>query len=153
MSELSSEYIPMLNQLRTMQSPDLDHDERNAEKIVCQQYVNHILPKKAKNRLRGYRRKGAMRTTTTAKGSGKKRDVSEVVRHNCKVKVTMPTNDPAKKPLPGDTTTKWCPCTRRDHIQTMNSLFSRQPLNQLPLFLHCQGLSPLPQRLVHLRSW
>ena len=86
----------MLNQLRTMQSLDLTM----VNEMLREVYVNDILPKKAKkNPLRGYRRKGAMRTTTTAKGSGKKRDVSEVVRHNCKVKVTMPTNDPAKKPV------------------------------------------------------
>ena len=38
---------------------------------------------------------------------GKKRDISEVVCHNCKVKGHYPNKYPAKKPLPGDSTTKW----------------------------------------------
>ena len=72
-------------------------------------YVNDILPKKAKkNPLRGYRSETDMTTTTTAKLSGKKRDISEVVCHNCKVKGPYANKCPAKKPLPGDTTTKWC---------------------------------------------
>ena len=50
----------------------------------------------------------AMTTTNTAKRSGKNRDISEVVCHNCKVKGHYANKCPAKKPLPGDTTTKWC---------------------------------------------
>ena len=50
-------------------------------------YINDILPKKAKkNPLRGYRSETDMTTTTTAKLSGKKRDISEVVCDNSKVK-------------------------------------------------------------------
>ena len=71
--------------------------------------VNGIFPKKAKkNPLRGYRSEAAMTATTTAKRSGKTRDISEVVCHNCKVKGQYANKCPAKKPLPGDTTTKWC---------------------------------------------
>ena len=49
-----------------------------------------------------------MTTTTMAKHSGKKRDVSEVVCHDCKVKGHYANKCPAKKRLPGDPTTKWC---------------------------------------------
>ena len=49
-----------------------------------------------------------MATTTTAKRSGKKRYISEVVCHNCKVKGHYANKCPAKKPLPEDDTTKWC---------------------------------------------
>ena len=49
-----------------------------------------------------------MTTTTTAKRSGKKRDISEVVFHSCKVKGHCAIKCRAKKPLPWDTTTKWC---------------------------------------------
>ena len=66
------------------------------------------LTKKAKNPRRRYRSEASMTTTATAKRSGKKRDVSEVVCHNCKVKGHYANKYPAKKPLPGDTTTKWC---------------------------------------------
>ena len=69
-------------------------------------YVNDILPKKAKNPLQGYRSEVAMTTTTTAKRSGKTRDTSEVICHKCKVKGHYANKCPAKKPLPGDTTTK-----------------------------------------------
>ena len=75
----------MLNQLRTMQSLDLTV----VNEMLREVYINDILPKKAKkNPLRGYRGEAAMTTTTinTAKRSGKKRDISEVVCHNCKVK-------------------------------------------------------------------
>ena len=48
-----------------------------------------------------------MTMTTTAERSGKK-DISEVVSHNCKVKGQYANKCPAKKRLPGDTTTKWC---------------------------------------------
>ena len=70
--------------------------------------VNGILPKKANNPLLGYRSEVAMTTTTTANCSGKKRDISEVVCHNCELKGHYANECPAKKPLPGDTTTKWC---------------------------------------------
>ena len=89
----------MLNQLRTMQSLDLVNETL---------YVNDILPKKANNPLRGHRSEAAMATTTKAKRSGKKRDISEVVCHNCKVKGHYANKCPAKKPLHRDTTTtKW----------------------------------------------
>ena len=72
-------------------------------------YVNDILPKKAKrNRPRGYRSEAAMTTTTAAKRSGKKRDIIEVVWHNRKVTGHYANKCPAKKTLPGDTTTNWC---------------------------------------------
>ena len=104
MSGLPAEYIPMLNQLRTIVTR-LDHGERNAERSVCQR---HLAQKAKKNPLRGYRSQAAMTTTTMAKHSGKKRDVSEVVCHDCKVKGHYANKCPAKKPIPGDTTTKWC---------------------------------------------
>ncbi|CAN0425665.1 unnamed protein product, partial [Laminaria digitata] len=88
LSGLSAEYIPMLNQLRTMQSLDLTM-------------------KAKKDPLRGYRSEAAM-TTTTEKRSGMKRDVSEVVCHNCKKKGHYANKCPTNKHLPGDTTTKWC---------------------------------------------
>ena len=71
----------MLNQLRTMQSLGLSMVNEMRREV----YVNDILPKKAENPLRGYRSEAAMTTTTTAKRSGKKRDMNEVVCHNCKV--------------------------------------------------------------------
>ena len=93
----------MLNQLRTMQSLDLTM----VNEMLREVYVNDILPKKAKkNPLRGYRSEAAMTTTTTAKRSGKKRDINEVVCDNCKVKGHSANKCSAKKPLPGDTTTK-----------------------------------------------
>ena len=82
LSGLSAEYIPMLNQLRTVQSLDFTM----VNEMLREVYVNDILPNKVKNPLRGYRGEAAMTTTTTAKRSGKKRDISEVVCHNCKVK-------------------------------------------------------------------
>ena len=89
LSGLSAEYIPMLNQLRTMQSLDLTM----VNEMLREVYGNDILPKKAKkNPIRGYQSEAAMTTTTTAKRSGKKRDVSEVVCLNCKIKVTVPAN-------------------------------------------------------------
>ena len=48
LSGLSAEYIPMLNQLRTMQSLDLTM----VNEMLREVYVNDILPKKAKNPLR-----------------------------------------------------------------------------------------------------
>ena len=73
----------MLNQLRTMQSLDLTM----VNEMLREVHVNDILPKKAKKKpLRGYRSEAAMITATTAKRSGKKRDISEVVCHNCKEK-------------------------------------------------------------------
>ena len=91
----------MLNQLRTMQSLDLTM----VNEMLREVYVNDILPKKAKNPLRGCRSEAAITTTTTAKRSGKKY-IREVVCHNCKVKGHYANKCPAKKPLPGDTTTK-----------------------------------------------
>ena len=75
LSGLSAEYIPMLNQLRTMQSLDLTM----VNEMLREVYVNDILPKKAKNPLRGYGSEAATTTTTTTKRSGKKRDISQVV--------------------------------------------------------------------------
>ena len=74
----------MLNQLRTKQSLDLTM-VNDMLREVC---VNDILPKRAKkDPLRGYRSEAAMTTTTTTvKRSGIKRDVSEIVCHNCKKK-------------------------------------------------------------------
>ena len=51
-----------------MQSLDLTM----VNEILREVYVNDILPKKAKNPLRGYRSEAAMTTNTTAKRSGKK---------------------------------------------------------------------------------
>ena len=125
-----------------MQSLDLTM----VNEMLREAYVNDIFPKKAKkNAPRGYRSEAAMTTTTTAKRSGKKRDISEVVCHNGKVKDHYANKCPAKKPLPGDTTTKWFSHTRRGHIQTMRAWISRQPLNHSPLLLHCQRPFPLPE--------
>ena len=89
LSGLSALYIPMTNQLRTVQSLDLTM----VNEMLSEVYVNDILPKKSKkNPIRGYRSKAAMTTTTTAKRSGKKRDINEIVCHNCKVRVTLPTS-------------------------------------------------------------
>ena len=86
-----------------MQSLDLTM----VNEVLREVYVNDILPKQAKtNHLRGYRSEAAMTTTATAKRSGKKRHISEVVCHNCKVKSHYANKCSAKKPLPGDTTTK-----------------------------------------------
>ena len=108
----------MLNQLRTMKSLDLTM----VNGVLREVYVNDILPKKAeknplrahrpkkaeKNPLRAYRREADVTTTATAKRSGKKRDMNEVVCHNCKVNGHYANKCPAKKPLLGDSTTKWC---------------------------------------------
>ena len=121
----------MLNQLRTMQLLDLSM----VNKMLREVYVNDILPKKAKNPLRGYRSEAAMTTTTinTAKRSGKKRDISEVVCHNCKVKGHYANKCPAKKPLPGDTTTKWC-SLRKTRSHSDNKCIAHQATPQsLPL--------------------
>ena len=68
LNRLSAEYIPMLNQLRTMLSLELTM----LNKMLREVYVNDILSKKAKkNPPRRYRREDAMTTTTTAKRSGK----------------------------------------------------------------------------------
>ena len=69
-------------------------------------YVN-VLSKKAKNLLR-YRSEDATTTAITATRAGKKRDMSEVVCHNHKVEGHYANKCPAKKPLPGDASTKWC---------------------------------------------
>ena len=140
----------MLNQLRIMQSLDLTM----VNEMLREVYINDILPKKAKkNPLRGYRSEAAMTTTTTAKRSGKKRDKSEVVCHNCKVKGHYANKCPAEKPLPGETITKWCSLHKtRPHSD--NECMAQQATPQSPpLFLRCQRPFPLPQRLVHLPSW
>ena len=139
----------MLNQLRTMQSLGLSMVNEMRREV----YVNDILPKKAENPLRGYRSEAAMTTTTTAKRSGKKRDMSEVACHNCKVKGHYVNKCPAKKLSLGTPPRRGAPYTRRGHIQTMSAWLSWQPLNHSPLFLHCQRQFPLPQKLVHLPSW
>ena len=105
LSGLSDEYTPMLNQLRTMQSLDFTM----VNEMLRDVYVNDILPNKTKKSpLRGYRSEAVMTTTTTAKRSGRKRDISEVICHNCKLEGHYANQCPAKKPFPGDTTTKWC---------------------------------------------
>ena len=73
LSGLSVEYIPMSNQLRTMQSLDLTMVNEMLRE-VC---VNDILPKKPENLRRGYRSEAAMTTTTTARRSGTKQDMSK----------------------------------------------------------------------------
>ena len=93
-----------------------------------------------------------MTTTTTAKRSGKKRDISEVVCLNCKVKGHYANKCPAKKPLPGDTTTRWCSLHKTRSHSDNECMAQRATLNQSPLFLHWQRPFPLPQRLVHLLS-
>ena len=103
LSGLSVEYIPMLNQLRTMQSLDLTM----LDEMLRVVYVNDILPKKAKNLLR-YRSEAATTTAIMANGSGKKRDMSELICHNHKVEGHYAKKCPAKKPLPGDSSTTRC---------------------------------------------
>ena len=101
LSGLSAEYVLMLNQLLTVQSLDLTMVNEMLRKV----HMNGILPKKAKkNPLRGYRSESAMTTTTTTKRSGKKRDIGDVVSHNCKVKGHYANKNVR---LPGDTTTGW----------------------------------------------
>ena len=125
-SGLSAEYIPTLNQLRTMQALHLTM----VNEMLREVYVNDILPNKAKNPLRGYRSEAAMTTTNAAKRSGKK-DVSEVVCHNCKVKGHYANKCPAKKPLSGDTTTKMCPLHKaRSHSD--NECMAQQATPQSP---------------------
>ncbi|CAN0303407.1 unnamed protein product, partial [Scytosiphon promiscuus] len=105
LSGLSAEYIPMLNQLRTMQSLDLTM----VNDMLREVYVNDILPNKSKkDPLRGYRSEAAMTTTTAVKRSGMKRDMSEVVCHHCKEKGHYANKCPTKNPPPGATGTKWC---------------------------------------------
>ena len=138
------------DRLRTMQALGLTM----VNEMLREVYANDILPKEAKkNPLRGYRSEAAMTMTTTAKRSGKKRDISDVVCHNCQVKGRYANKCPAKKLSLGTPPRSGASYTRRGHIQTMSALLSRQPLNHSPLFLHCQRPFPLPQRLVHLPSW
>ena len=104
LSGLSAEHIPMLNQLRTTQSLDLTM----VNEMLREAYVNDILSKKAKkNPLRECQIEAAVTPITTAKRSGKNRDISEVICHNRKVKGHYANKCPAKKRLPGDTTAKW----------------------------------------------
>ena len=50
-------------------------------------YIKDALPNKAKkSSLCGYRSEASMTTITTAKRSGMKQDMSEVVGDNCKAK-------------------------------------------------------------------
>ena len=59
----------MLNQQRSMKSLDLTM----LNEVLREVYVNDILPKEAKdNPIQGYRSEAAMKTTTTAKPSGRK---------------------------------------------------------------------------------
>ena len=103
-SGLSAEYVPMLIQLRTMQSLHFTM----VNDMLREVYVNDVLLKKdRKDPLRGYRSEAAM-TTTTEKRSGMNRDVSEVICHSCKEKGHYTNKCPADKPLSGDTTTKCC---------------------------------------------
>ena len=136
LSGLSAEHILMLGKLRTLQ------DLTMVNKLLREVYVNDILPKKDKKRLRGYLSEAAMTTTTTANRWGKNRDMSEVVCHNCKARDHCANKCPAMKHLLGGTTTSGAPCTRRGHIQAMSTWLIRQLLNQLPLFLHCSDYIP-----------
>ena len=104
LSGLSAEYTPTLKQLRTMQSLGLTM----MNDMLREAYVTDILPNEAKNDpLRIYRSEGAM-PTTTKKRLGKKRDLSDLVCHNCKKKGQYSKKCRSNKPLRGDTTTKWC---------------------------------------------
>ena len=140
----------MLNQLRTMRSLDLTM----VNEMLREVYANEILPKKAKkNPLRGYRSEAAMTTTTTAKRSDKNRDIGEVVCHNCKAKGHYANKCPAKKPLPGDTTTKWCSLHKtRSHSDNECMAQQATPQSRHPVSALLSTV-PLPQRLVHLPSW
>ena len=111
------------------------------------------LTKKAKNPRRRYRSEASMTTTATAKRSGKKRDVSEVVCHNCKVKGHYANKYPAKKPLPGDTTTKWCSLHKtRSHSD--NECMTQKATPQSPPSCFCIACDHFPcQILVQLPSW
>ena len=101
-----------------MQSLDLTM----VNEMLREVYVNDILPKKAKkNPLRGYRSEAALTTTTTAKRSGKKRDISEVVCHNFKVKGHHANNVRLRNLSLGTPPRSGAPYTRRHHIQTMSA--------------------------------
>ena len=112
--------------------------------MLREMYVNDILPKKAKkNPLRGYRSEAAMTTTTTTKRSGKKRDRSEVVCHSCGIKGHHANKCPAKKLLPGDTTTKWGSLHKtrsHSHDECMAPQATPQsasPVSALPATISC----------------
>ena len=123
-------------------------------------HVNDILPKKAnKNPLRGYRSETDMTTTTTAKRSGNKRDISEVVRHNCKVKDHYTNKGPAKEPFPGDTTTTCCSLHKtRSHSD--NECMAQQatpqsspPVSALPATISRQAHRFRPSRRTGYNYW
>ena len=118
----------MLNQLRTMQSLDFTM----VNEMLRDVYVNDILPNKTKKSpLRGYRSEAVMTTTTTAKRSGRKRDISEVICHNCKLEGHYANQCPAKKPFPGDTTTKWC-SLHKTRSHSYNEYTAQQATPQTP---------------------
>ena len=142
LSGLSADIIPMLNQLRTMHSLDFTM----VNEMLRELHVNDILPKKLRILYEDIE-EDSMATVTTAKCSGKNRDISEGVCDSYKIKGNYAYISPAKKPLPQRS---GAPSTRRDHIQTMSAWLRRQPLSQLPMFLHCQRLSLLPQIPFHL---
>ena len=138
----------MLNKLRTMQPLELTMVNKTLKEV----YVSDILTKKAKNPRRISKR-GCSDNDYHGKALGKKRDISEVVYHNCKVKGHDANKYPAKKLSLGTPPRSDPPYTRRGHSQIMSAWLNRQPLNHSALFLHCPRPFPLPQRLVHLRSW
>ena len=85
-------------------------------------------------------------TTNTARRSGMKRGVSEVVCYNCKEKGHYANKCPANKLFPVQR--NGAPLVRRGHIQTMSAWLSRQLVSQLHLFLSYQRISPALQSLV-----
>ena len=117
-------------------------------------YVNDILPMKAKNTLGEYRSETARTATTKAKRSGKKRDMSEVICHNCKVKGHNANKCLAKKPLPGDTTTKWC-SRRKTRPHSDNAYMAQQGTPQSPPPCFCTASDHFPCRrhlFIYLRG-
>lgn len=103
----------MLNQLRTIQPFELT----TVNDMLREVYVNDIFSRKAeKDYLRRYRSEAAM-TTTTVECSDMKRDVREVVCHNCEKKGHY-----ANKKMPrtlslGIPRRGGVPCTKRGRIQ------------------------------------
>ena len=94
-----------------------------------------------------------MTATTTAKRSGKTRDISEVVCHNCKVKGQYANKCPAKKPLPGDTTTKLC-SLHKTRLHSDNECMAQQatPQSRPPVSALPVTISPARDLFIYLRG-
>lgn len=130
---LPAEYIPMLNQLRTMHSLALTM----VNGILREAYANDTLPQKCKkDPLRRYRSEAVMATITAATPPGMKRDMSAAVCRTCKENGHYCQQVPIQAPpSPGYRNGMVFTAQNAHHVQTKSAWLSRQPLSQLHLLL------------------